>query len=231
MRKTAAMLLAIVIPAYAGAQTFQPGRLPAASRDSFEVVYQGQPIGTVTMALAKTGDNFIFVGDVRLPRMGLTQLDSIVFNATTLAPSLITNNGSMMGQSGVTRVTVANGKATGTAQQPGPGGMQTRTIDAAVAPGVIGDGVDPLLIQTLDFSDGMSMTYQAFDAKTGKTKPYALKVVGKENVTVPAGTMEAWKIELTSDEVATIWVSTADPKKLVMLRLESAQLELRRASK
>lgn len=228
MRTRIVLLLALAVAPLAQAQTFQPGRL-AAGRDSFEVVYQGQSIGAFVMGLTKSGDNFTFTGDVRLPRMGVNQSDTIVFNATTLAPSLITTNAQMGGMAGVTRVTVASGKATGNSQQPGPGGMTSLVIDAPVAAGVIGDGVDPLLIQTMDFSDGLTMTYQAFDGKTGKTKSYALKVVGKETVTVPAGTFEAWKIELTSDDAATVWVTTADPKKLVMLRLENAQLEMRRA--
>jgi hypothetical protein len=229
MQKRMVLLLALALPLRAEAQTFQPGRL-AAGRDSFEVVYQGQPIGGFVMSLAKTGDNFTFTGVVSLPRMGVNQTDSIVFNATTLAPSLITTNSVMGGMGGASRVVIANGKATGTSQQSGPGGtMQNIAIDATVAPGVIGDGSDPILIQTLDLSDGMSMTYLAFDGKTGKTKSYALKVAGKETVTVPAGTIEAWKIELLSDESATIWVSTAEPRKLVMLRLDSAQLEMRRA--
>ena len=223
-------LLAVLVAPLAGAQTFQPGRL-VASRDSFDVVYQGRPIGAFVMSLTRTGDNFTFVGDVRIAQMGLTQIDTIVFNATTLAPTLLTTNANMMGQSGATRVTVANGKATGTSQQPSPAGPQTTAIDAAVAPGVIGDGADPLLIQTLDFSEAMAMSYQAFDAKSGRTKTYNLKVVGKEQVTVPAGTMEAWKLELVSDEAATLWVSTAEPRKILMLRLDAQQLEMKRASK
>jgi hypothetical protein len=228
MRTRIVLLLVLAVTSAAQAQTFQPGRL-AAGRDSFVVVYQGQPIGAYIMALSKSGDNFTYTGEVRLPQMGVNQSDTIVFNATTLAPTLLTVNSQMGGMAGLTRVTVANGKATGSSQQPGPNGVTSVVIDATLAPGVIGDGVDPLLIQTMDFSDGLTMSYQAFDAKTGKTKPYALKVAGKETVTVPAGTFEAWKIELTSDDAATIWVSTADPKKLVMLRLDSAQLEMRRA--
>jgi len=227
MRNRIALLVTLALPLTAQAQAFQPGRL-AAGRDSFQVVYQGQPVGAFVMALTKSGDNFTFTGDVHLPQMGVNQTDTIVFNATTLSPSLITTNAQMGPMSGATHVTIANGKATGTSQQPGPNGMQSIVIDTPVAAGVIGDGVDPLLIQTMDLSDGLSMTYQAFDGKSGKTKSYTLKVAGKETITVPAGTMEAWKIDLVSDEPGTIWVSTAEPKKILQLRVDGAQLELRR---
>ena len=228
MLKRTALLLAFSV-APLGAQTFQPGRLPATSRDSFDIVYQGRPIGAFIMSHAKTGENITLVADARITQMGVTDLDTLVFNATTLAPVLATSNQSMGPMSAIGRVTIANGKATGTVQQPGPGGVQTVPVDVAIPAGTILDGADALLIPTIDFSDGLSVSFKTFDGKSGKTKDYTLKVVGKESVTVPAGTFEAWKTEVTSDETAQIWVSTAEPRKILMLRLESQQLEMKRA--
>lgn len=231
MFKRSVLLLATVV-APLGAQTFKPGRLPATSRDSFEIVYQGQSIGTFVMSHAKTGENITLVSDARISVMGgVTDLDSLVFNATTLAPVLATSAQAMGPMTANGRVTIANGKATGTVQQPGPNGVQTTPVDVAIPAGTILDGADALLIPTIDFSDGLSVTFKTFDGKSGKTKDYTLKVVGKEPVTVPAGTFEAWKTEVTSDEMAQIWVSTAEPRKILMLRLESQQLEMKRTSK
>jgi hypothetical protein len=130
------------------------------------------------------------------------------------------------------RVTVTNGKAMGSMQQPGPGGvMQNVAINAAVAPGIVAEGADALLIPTIDFSDGLTVNFQTFDGKSGKAKSYVLKVLGKETVTVPAGTFETWKAEITSDDVAQVWVTTAEPRKIIQLRLEAQQLEMKRASK
>lgn len=230
MLKHIAFLLAVVV-APLGAQTFQPGRLPATSRDSFDVIYQGRPVGAVIMSHAKTGENITLVSDARITQMGVTDLDTLVFNATTLAPVLATTNQSMGPLSIVGRVTVTGGKATGTTQQPGPGGVQTVPVDVTIPAGTILDGADALLIPTIDFSDGLSVTYKTFDGKSGKSKDYTLKVVGKESVTVPAGTYEAWKTEVTSDETAQIWISTTEPRKILMLRLDGQQLEMKRASK
>src|SRR3954464_5881664 len=113
MQKRIVLLLALALPLRAEAQTFQPGRLTA-GRDSFEVVYQGQPIGAFVMSLTKSGDNFTFAGLVSLPRMGSNQTDSLGANATTLTPSLIATNAMMGGMAGMSRVVIANGKATGT---------------------------------------------------------------------------------------------------------------------
>lgn len=222
-------VLVAMTPLAAAAQTFQPGRLAATSRDSFDVVYQGQPIGAFVMSHTRAGDNVTFITEARIAQMGVTEVDTIVFNATTLMPVLMTNNQSMQGMSMAGRVTIAEGKATGTIQQPGAGGIETMPVSATIAAGVIADGAEALLIPTLDFSDQMTVNYKTFDHKAGRTKDYSLKILGKETVTVPIGAIESWKAEITGDDTVQVWVSTADPKKVVMLRLASAQVEMKRA--
>src|ERR1044071_8025425 len=60
MYKRILLVAALAIPAAASAQ-FQAGRLPAASRDSFDVMIQGRPFGTYIMSHSRTGDNFTLV--------------------------------------------------------------------------------------------------------------------------------------------------------------------------
>jgi hypothetical protein len=230
MRKTLLLLATIVLPLSAEAQ-FQPGRLPAAARDSFDIVYQGQPIGSFIMAHSRTGDNVTLVTTASIAMMQMTAVDSVVFNATTLAPVLFMSSQSQGPMSIGGRVTVTNGKAVGSVQTMSRTGPQTVSVDAAVPSGIAPDGADAILVPTLDFSEGLAVNFQTFDAKSGKPKSYALKVIGKETVTVPAGTFETWKTEITSDEVAQMWVTTAEPRKIVMMRLESQQLEMKKASK
>jgi hypothetical protein len=224
-------LLAIMAAPVAGAQTFQPGRLPASARDSFDVVYQGQPIGSFILAHSRSGDNVTLVTTANIAQMGMLAIDTVVFNATTLMPVLFASSQTMGPTSFGGRVSVAGGKATGTMQQPGAGSLQNVTIDAAVPTGMAAEGADAILIPTLDLSEGLTVNFQTFDAKSGKPKSYVLKVLGKESVTVPAGTYETWKTEVTSDEVANIWISTAEPRKIVMLQLAAQQLQMKRVSK
>ena len=230
MRKSLLLLAAIALPTVAQAQ-FQVGRLPASARDSFDIVYQGQPVGSFVMAHSRTGDNVTLTTVANIAMMQMTALDTVVFNATTLAPVLFMSRQSQGPVSIGGRVTVANGKATGSMQQPGPAGIQNVNVDASVPTGIAAEGADALLIPTLDLSEGLTVNFQTFDGKSGKPKSYTLKVIGKESVTVPAGTYEAWKTEVSSDDVAQIWVSTAEPRKIVMLRLGTQQIEMKRASK
>ena len=61
-------------------------------------------------------------------------------------------------------------------------------------------------------------TYRNFDLQKQKVELKQLKVVGIEDVTVPAGTFKAWKVEVTSAEGepgrSTLWIAT-DSRKVV----------------
>ena len=229
-KRTMALLAVSAFPLTAAAQAFQPAKLPTASRDSFEVVRQGQVMGIMVVSLAKAGDIYTLVRDMKMTAVGGQQLDTVVFHATTLAPISMSSIQSMRGMSMGGRVTVADGKATGKLDQPGPGGvMQSTTIQAPVAAGVIADGVDDLLIRTMDLREGVAHSYPVFDPKTGMTSDYKVKVLGRESLTVPAGTFDAWKLEYITDMPMTMWVSANEPRQLLQIDIAGGQMQIRRA--
>lgn len=225
--KSALALVTFALPA--AAQTFNPGKLPAASRDSFEVVYQGQPIGSFVLALAKSGDNYSYSAIANLAAMGVTETDSIVFNGATLAPVSMHNRGSMQGMSTASAITVAGGKATGTAQRPGPNGIESIVVDAMVEPGVLAEGAEIALLPTIALSEGYAATFQTLDGKSGKIKKYDLKVLANEKITIPLGTFETFRVQLSGEETVSVFITTAEPRRIVMMRIEGPGVEMRRA--
>ena len=66
-------------------------------------------------------------------------------------------------------------------------------------------------IACLPLADGYNTVFRNFDLQSQKVKMMQLKVAGSESVTVPAGTFDAYRVELTSaeggPERATIWVA------------------------
>jgi dipeptidyl aminopeptidase/acylaminoacyl peptidase len=70
----------------------------------------------------------------------------------------------------------------------------------------------------LPLADGYTTTFRNFDLQKQKVKLLALKVVGSESVTVPAGTFDAYKVEISSADGGnarqTVWVAK-DPRKTV----------------
>ena len=73
-------------------------------------------------------------------------------------------------------------------------------------------------IACLPLSEGYSTSFRNFDVQKQKEKLVALKVVGVESVTVPAGTFESYKVELSSgdggNDKETIWIAK-DSRKAV----------------
>lgn len=75
-------------------------------------------------------------------------------------------------------------------------------------------------VSCLPLAEGYSTNYRSFDVQTQKEKLMALKVLGVESMTVPAGTFESYKVEITSadggNDKQTIWVAK-DSRKPVKL--------------
>jgi dienelactone hydrolase len=66
-------------------------------------------------------------------------------------------------------------------------------------------------ISCLPLAEGYTTTYRNFDAQKQTVKLMQLKVTGVEKVTVPAGTFDAYKVEITSADggadKGTLWVA------------------------
>ncbi len=65
------------------------------------------------------------------------------------------------------------------------------------------------MIACLPLADGYSTTYRNFDLQTMKPKLMELKVAGSESATVPAGTFDSYKVEVSGEGGSkfTIWIA------------------------
>ncbi len=108
-------------------------------------------------------------------------------------------------------VSFADNKATGTMSMNG----QSRPIAADLGGSLFADGPGAAdVVAALPLADGYTATFRNFDVMGQRVNTRQLKVVGSEKVTVPAGTFDAWKIEVTpadggTGETATLWVDKA----------------------
>jgi hypothetical protein len=66
----------------------------------------------------------------------------------------------------------------------------------------------------LPLTEGYTTTFRNLDVQKQKEKLMELKVVGVESVTVPAGTFDAFKVELSSSDgdKQTLWVAKESRK-------------------
>jgi dipeptidyl aminopeptidase/acylaminoacyl peptidase len=115
-------------------------------------------------------------------------------------------------------------KATGTMAMSG----QSKPVSVDLGGALFADGAGALqAIAALPLADGYSTTIRNFDLQKQKVALKQLKVAGTEEVTVPAGTFKAWKVEISSAEgdagTQTVWVAT-DSRKPVKLTASLPQM-------
>ena len=114
-------------------------------------------------------------------------------------------------------INFADNKATGTMSMNG----QDRPIAADLGGPIFADSAaSELTIAALPLADGYTTTFRNFDVRKQKEKLLQLKVIGAESVTVPAGTFDTYKVELTSadggQDKQTLWIAKDSRKPVKM---------------
>jgi dienelactone hydrolase len=96
---------------------------------------------------------------------------------------------------------------------------QTTPIDVDPGGALFADGAGAFqVIASLPLADGYSLTFRNFDVMKRKSQMKSLKVLGTESVTVPAGTFDAYKVEVVAADndadKQTVWIDKASRKVL-----------------
>lgn len=112
---------------------------------------------------------------------------------------------------------VKDGKAVGATTMNG----QARPFEVDLGGSLIADGAGSYeVMAALPLADGYAVGFRNFDVQKQKVQMKQLKVVGIEKVTVPAGSFDAYKVEITcSDSDAdkqTIWIAK-DTRKVLKI--------------
>ena len=125
-------------------------------------------------------------------------------------------------QQGPVTMTVAyvRGKASGEMNMSG----KKKPIDVDLGGAIFADAAGgPASIACLPLAEGYSTTFRNFDDQKMKMKLMQLKVAGTETVTVPAGTFETFKVEISSadggNDKETLWIAkdTHAPVKIAQV--------------
>jgi hypothetical protein len=117
----------------------------------------------------------------------------------------------------VVEIDFKDNKATGTMTVNGT----ERPVAVDVGGLIVGDGAGAFeVIGRLPLAEGYATTLRNFDVQTQKVQLKQLKMVGSESVTVPAGTFDAYKVEVVAaDNEAdkqTVWI-TKDTHKVLKI--------------
>jgi len=175
------------------------------------------PMST-TQTIEEQGGNWVVTGTAKMP-MG-DAVDITTLDKATLVP----RKRSIKQGPAAIELTFADGKATGTVAMGG----EPKPLSVDLGGDLFADGVGANeAIASLPLAEGYSTTYRNFDVRQQKVQMKQAKVTGAESVTVPAGTFEAWKVEIASAEgepgQTTIWVAK-DSRKVVKLSATLPQM-------
>jgi hypothetical protein len=82
-----------------------------------------------------------------------------------------------------------------------------------------------LLIAALPLAEGKSFNLNVFSSGQGETKVVTVKVAGVERIVVPAGTFEAYRLEVSGMQLPLVMhVSTASPRRLLRVTAVGAPI-------
>jgi hypothetical protein len=152
--------------------------------------------------IAEQGDTFVVTDTLTTPQGEVS--DVVTLDKTTLT---VKSRAVKQGPIAID-LAFADGKVSGTM---GMGG-QSKPVSADVGGPIFGDGAGSYdVLATLPLKEGFSTTFRNFDVQKQKVSLKQLKVAAAEEVTVPAGTFKALKVEIASAEgepgATTVWIA------------------------
>lgn len=191
--------------AEAAPREFAVGNLPMGSF-TYGLVAQGNEVGEATTTISHTtvdGRPAIRVEQRVNTPMG-PQVQVAEFDPETVRPLRSSiQAGPVSGE-----ITYANGQASGTLNLPsGP-----REVSGNLPEGTMVSPMDGVLIAVTDLSEPFDVP--VFAPGQGIVT-VSFEVVGEEEVTVPAGTFEAYEVEVGGPQPSTLWVRKAYPHILL----------------
>ena len=177
----------------------QPGTLKY--KATIEAGGQTVPLN-VSTTIAEDGGGWTATDVIDTPNGAVTQTTSLE-KGTLITRKLGVKQGPV-----TIDLSFADNKATGNMNMNG----QDRPISVDTGGPLFAEGAGAKQsLSCLPLVEGYTTTYRNFDVQQQKVKLMQLKVTGVEKVTVPAGTFDAYKVEITSadggSDKETLWVA------------------------
>ena len=196
-----------------------------ASSDSSTVLLQGNPFGSAVKQLQRSGDSITVTERVVLGPV-MTQTTNITLGPKGEVRSVV-QRGSVQGTPTTIDATYSNGRVKGSATTVGQSGVKNVTFDTTVAAGTIDENALSALVPALPWSKTASFSVPTFSPGEGVAHTFTLKVTGTQSVTVPAGTFDAYVVEMSGGQLPVmLYITTAQPFRVVKTAPVGPPLEI-----
>ena len=192
--------------------------------DSFEVLVQGAPQGSLTGSLTAGTDSVTYTEHTTIAGGIIQQNTTVRFNPADLSVTAVDQTGSVQGQASDIHLTYSGGRVKGKATTPQQTGTpQTIQIDTTIAAGTYDDNALSVIFPALPLAPDQTFNLNVFESGKGDSKVIQVKVSDGGTVTVPAGSFPVFKLDVTGGQVpTTFYVSKATPRRIVKIELVGA---------
>ena len=184
---------------------------PDRERAEYVLLDGGEEVGRGTLSVTRRGGEF----ELRLSFSGQGETDEtvVIVDATTLKPR------------SVRREISSEDKTTAGEYDPVEEVVEFKEVDEDGNERVVPQRLEEhyydnesslFLWRTVPFEEGYAAKYYTVLVNQGTQRVVALEVVGKEEVTVPAGTYDTWRVEMRSQGTTQIaWYADTPERPLV----------------
>ncbi|MGD2070230.1 MAG: pitrilysin family protein [Gemmatimonadota bacterium] len=177
---------------------------------SYQVLFQGNPVGTMerTLERTETGD-WQITSTLNAGPQTVTQ--RTIFSEA-FRPVEFQNTIAAGAQEFGGSVTFEGDHATGSMSMP----QGATEIDEDLVGGTLAGEMQEVALWISDLSEGAEIEFPVLSVQTGTTVNVTATVVGEEEVTVPAGTFQAWTVEISGSRgTQTVLVRKEAPHVLL----------------
>jgi hypothetical protein len=178
-----------------------------------------RPIGGVVQTIARDTAAVRISVDYAFPNS--QQRVEMAMHRTTLAPLAHWESLSRAGRGDVTgEMMFEGGRARGAFI------TSKGIIDTPIDTGIVDNDASTALLATLPLQVGRAFTFRSF-ASPGQVEVTRVSVAAIDTVTVPAGRIPSYRLTVMSRDTSQVFVSTAEPRRLVLVRLGDGSQEMR----
>jgi zinc protease len=185
--------------------------------DSSQVQLQGKVIGYTVSDVHRSGDSLLYAERSSLGNGAFDQRTSVLLDPAGGAVRRVDQVTTQQGLTAETHLAYEGGRVKGQSAAPQQDGSVRRyDIDTVLPPGTVDENAVPFVVPALPLAPGKAFTLSFFTPSENAQKVLTFKVGSLEPVTVPAGTFQAYRIDVTGSRVPfTMYVTTETPRRVV----------------
>jgi zinc protease len=204
----------------AGPVPLDPAHLEART-DSSRVLLQGNPLGATVTAIRRSGDALVLSEQTSFADGAFHQQTTIVLDPADGSVRRLDQVTVQQGRKSETHLMYAGGRVRGKSAAPRTdGGVTPFEIDTLLPPGTMDENAVAFVVPALPLAPGKTISASFFSPSENTTRVLTFKVGQQESVTVPAGTFQAYPVNISGSRVPILmYVSAETPRRLVKTEL------------